>query len=516
MATVIKDLSELSKDAIAEFKKVASAPMSGDDLSKAGITQSTGLTWYDLQKPSKNLFPVLTPLRNKIPRVGANGGTATNWKSVTAINTAGLQGFVPEGVRNGLVTTTATPNSASYASLGLEDSVTFEADLAANGLEDVRSTTAQRLLWATMIQEELSILGANGTNGVALGTPANLVVSPQATGGTILDDAGGYKVRVVALTALGARTAAVTLAGVQQVVTVTSADGTSFTYNAGSSQKSAEVTSAAVAGVPVADKSSIRFSCDVVTGAVAYAWYAAAHDAAGGPVLQGISTINSFLWTTPLAGTQPVSSIAADCSQNALAYDGILYQAWKTGSNSYIKSLATGTPGVGTGLTASGRGTINEIDTLIQSFYDNYKLIPDEFFVSAQEINQMANKMFGGVANGNLRYTVSVDGAPEQGNDLIAGISSIKYPNLFGLGRRVIPVTVHPNMPSGTMMGVTYTLPYPINGVPNVMEMKMRRDYYQMEWPLRTRKYESGVYCDGVLAHYFPPSIGIITNIANV
>ena len=507
-----QNLSELTKSAIDDFKKSAGATLPGDELQKAGITQATGLVWYDLQAPSKNLFPVLTPLRNKLPRVGANGGTATNWKAVTGVNTAGLQGFVPEGVRNGLVTTAVADKNAAYRSLGLEDSVTFEADLAAGKLEDVRSTTAQRLLWATMIQEEISILGGNGSTGVALGTPAGLTVTPVVTGGLIPDAVGGYDVRVVALTLMGARTAAVTLAGVQQVVTVTSADGTTFTYNAGSSMKSASVNSGAVAGT-VAGHSSIRLSCTIVPGAVGYAWYAVA--AGGDPVLQGLSTINSFLWTAVLAGTQPVSLITADCSKNAYAYDGMLSQAWATGSNAYIYNMATGTPGVGTGLTASGRGTITEIDNLIQYMYDNYKIVPDEIFTSAQEINNMGSKMFGGTVNGNLRYTVSVDGGGENGNELIGGISSIKYPNLLGLGRRTIPVTVHPNMPAGTILAPTYTLPYPINGVPNVLEMKMRRDYYQIDWPQRTRKYETGVYCDGALVCYFPPSMGIITNIGN-
>jgi hypothetical protein len=68
---------------------------------------------------------------------------------------------------------------------------------------------------------------------------------------------------------------------------------------------------------------------------------------------------------------------------------------------------------------------------------------------------------------------------------------------------------------AGTLVGVTETLPYPINNVPNVWEKKLRRDYYQMEWPLAQRIYETGVYFDGVLAHYFPPSIGIIGNIGN-
>ena len=49
----------------------------------------------------------------------------------------------------------------------------------------------------------------------------------------------------------------------------------------------------------------------------------------------------------------------------------------------------------------------------------------------------------------------------------------------------------------------------------DVFRIKGRRDYYQMEWPLRTRKYEYGIYADEVLQHFFPPSMGIITNIGN-
>jgi hypothetical protein len=44
--------------------------------------------------------------------------------------------------------------------------------------------------------------------------------------------------------------------------------------------------------------------------------------------------------------------------------------------------------------------------------------------------------------------------------------------------------------------------------------MRMRREYYQIEWPQRSRKYEYGIYADGVLQNYFPPSQGVITNIA--
>ena len=44
--------------------------------------------------------------------------------------------------------------------------------------------------------------------------------------------------------------------------------------------------------------------------------------------------------------------------------------------------------------------------------------------------------------------------------------------------------------------------------------IRTRQDYYQIEWPPRARRYESGVYADEVLQHYFPPSMAVISNIA--
>jgi hypothetical protein len=189
MPSPISDLSQLSQEAIVSFKKslAQSNQRQGDprvsaQISKA-INQATGLVWYDLQAPAKQLFPVLTPLRNKIPRTPGNGGTATNWIAVNGINTSSLRGFIPEGRRNGSVTTTAAAKSASYKGIGLEDSVTFEAEYAAENFENIRATTGQRLLWAAMIEEELSVLGAN--NSLALGTPTLATPTFITTGGVL-------------------------------------------------------------------------------------------------------------------------------------------------------------------------------------------------------------------------------------------------------------------------------------------------------------------------------------------
>jgi len=70
-------------------------------------------------------------------------------------------------------------------------------------------------------------------------------------------------------------------------------------------------------------------------------------------------------------------------------------------------------------------------------------------------------------------------------------------------------------MPPGTMFFNTTQAPAYVQGIPDIVRVRTRREYYQIEWPLRTRRYEYGVYADEVLQHYFPPAIGVLTNIAN-
>ncbi|MEM4202466.1 MAG: hypothetical protein QXS54_00205 [Candidatus Methanomethylicaceae archaeon] len=493
---MIENLSQLTQQAIEEFRKALAEPRN-EILQKAGITQSTGLVAYDLQAPAKNLFPVLTPIRNRTPRVSGGGGTSTNWKSVVGINTAFLRGFVPEGERNGIMTTQVVEKSAAYKTLGMEDSITFEAERAAVGFEDIRSTQAQRLLWATMIEEELAILGGNYS--VSLGTPNAPQVTTDSTGGSI--GAGTYNVIVVALTLHGFLASSVANGVVGQVTVIPASGGSPFTYGGGSSNKSPATSTGALTG----STNVIKASVDPVPGAVAYAWYVGT---SGNELLQAITTINSVKLTSLVtSGRQNASAITDDNSRNLLAYDGILYQAWQSGSNAYIKYMPTGTPGVGTGLTSDGSGGILEINEMFRWMWDNYRLSPTRIYVNAQEADNITKKVLSASA-AHIQYVT--------GSEFTGGLRVKSLLNRFALGvAPEVPVEIHPNMPPGTLLAVCEQLPYPINNVPNVMEVRLRQDYYQIEWPQRTRKYESGVYVDGVFAHYFPPSIGIITNIAN-
>jgi len=495
---------QMSQDTLDQFRAAtlgdAAQPWALNKATTTGIQQSTGLVWYDLQAPAKNLFPVITPIRNKIPRRSGNGGTATNWKAVTAINAGSLQPFVPEGVRQGVVQTTEVDYAASYKGLGLEDFVTMEANYAAKNLEDIRATTAQRLLYASMIQEELAFLGAN--NSVALGTPTAPTTATAASGGTVA--AATYNVIAVALTHQGYGASSVAN-GVATLVNVTPADGGStFAVKQGSSQKST-----ATAQITSGSTSTLSASTPVVPGAVAYAWYVGV---SGSELLQAITTRNSVMLTALITGTQNASAITADNSQNTLAYDGLLSQAWKSGSGALITALATGVPGTGTTLTSDGSGGITEINTVLQNRWDNYRVSPTAIYLNSQEMNSIKKLS---MANGSAPLVRFAGDFGQAAQGMVAGSAVGSYLNPFTMsGGQVIPLMLHPNVPAGTMLFFTDTLPYPITNIPNVAEYIYRQDWYQMEWPQRTRRYETGVYTDGVLAHYFPPSMAILNNIA--
>lgn len=474
-------------------------PTLPEALAKSTFAQTgsatTGLTFYDLEAGAKFLYPVLTPLRNEIPRVSGKGGIQANWKAVTGINTSGIRIGVSGGNRGAVMAVTVADYAAAYKGIGIEDNVDFEAQYAGQGFEDIRAIAAKVGLEALMLGEELLILGGNGT--VALGTTPTPSLTQAATGGGLSD--GTYYVACVALTLEGYVNASVT-AGIPTSITRTNADASVDTFGGGSAQKSASASIAVNGGGAV---QLINATVTAVRGAVAYAWYWGA--SAAGATLGQITTVNKAVITTATgAGTQAYSTLpSSDNSTNNLVFDGLLTQAMKSGSNAYYRSLD------GAALSTDNAGGIVEIDVALKSFWDNYRLTPDTIWVSSDQALAISQKILATNSSGAYRIVVNM----EQGM-IAGGVMVATYLNRFSMnGANVLKVRIHPNMPQGMILFTSRTLPYPVSGVGNVMCVRTRQEYYQIEWPLRTRKYEYGVYADEVLQHYFPPSMGVIANI---
>lgn len=493
------DTIALMKEALAK-----AMPATSEDLAKA-FTQSnsatTGLTYYDLQAPALTLYPVITPLRNKLPRVTGGRGIQANWKAITVINANNISVGVSEGNRGGVLSTTVVDYYAAFRTIGVEDSVTFEADLAADGFDDLKARAVQGNLRSLMIGEEKMLLAGNG-GGQALGQVGTVTLSTATTGGALSN--GTYYAACVALTLQGYEYATSNL-GVTGQITRTNADGSSDTYGSGCSRASA-IASLAVAGGGAVQ--TLTASVTPIKGAVAYAWFMGSANAYASLFFAGVTSTSRYTLTGAIPGSGnviPADLQSNDRSTNALHFDGFITMAAKTGSGSYWNAVSAGST-----LTADGTGGIVELDTALQWFWDNLRIAPSEIWVHAQQMLDFRKKVLTGSSNAGQRFVFQTTQNGLVGSSVIKG-----YLNPFTMsGGQEVPVNLHPNCPPGTIVFLTHELPYSLSGVTTVNRVLCRRDYYQLEWPLRTRKYEYGVYSDQVLQCYFLPGIGVITNIS--
>jgi len=500
--TAVQNALEL-KEAIRKSQMTPLNDPRFASLEKSTFAESasatTGLTYYDLEAGAKLLFPVLTPLRNSIPRVSGRGGVQAAWRAITSVNSSGLRIGVSGGNRGGVAATTTKDYVANYKGLGIETSVDFEAQYAGQGFDDLRALAAQTGLEALMIGEEAMILGGNGS--LALGTTATPTLAASTTGGSLAT--ATLSVIVVALTHEGLINASVG-GGIQAQIIRANADGSSDSFGGGAARKSTNAT-VSVTGPTGAVTASVA----VKSGAFGYAWF---WGAAGSETLGAITTINSVVIAATATGTQTAASLpAADWSVNALAFDGLLTQAFAAGSGALIVTQPDGVAGTGAPLTADGAGGIVEIENVLKTNWDTYRLSPDEVWVSSQEAMNISKKVLSAGSNAAQRFLFDAR------NDAFAGgVMATTYKNKYSMaGAKSLDIKIHPNMPAGTMLFLTRQLPYPLANVGNVIQMRTRQDYYQIEWPLRARRYEYGVYADEVLQHYFPPSMSVITNIGN-
>lgn len=501
------------------LKKWAAKKNGGEELSKS-VTVGTGLVYYDLRAPAMNLFPTVTPLRNVLPRMQRqNPGDALHYKAVLATTGSGFpyMGWVPEGQRSASMSYTTSSVTLPYVTIGEEDSITEEARFASEGFEDEDALVQLRLLLRTFVKEEAGILGGNAN--LALGTVGTVTTAAGGTGGTLTT--ATYSVICVALTQEGVLNSSLS-GGVATTLTITGNDGQTYTLNGGSSMKSAAASQAITTG------QALSGSVVAINGAVAYAWYIGV--GGGNELLQLITTINSFSLSVPLvAGRQNATAVTADHSNNGtllstpLAFDGLLTIAYinavKSTPNAYLATQATGTAGTGTGLTASGRGSVSEIDTMLLTMWNRFLITPTVLYVNAQELNNITNKVLSNSSGPLLGFrTINEQGGAPEYKLTASGVVAFYFNPFTADGGIKIPIKIHPNLAAGTLLGFAQTLPpwYISNAVPEVAVVQTRQDYYAEVWPKTTRAQFYGIYSQEALAVYAPFGMGVITNIGNV
>jgi len=483
--------SDLSQQTIDLLNKVDITA-----LSKTTLSQATNLNAFDLSGPALQLYPVLTPLRNKLPReVSDRGDLATRWKAVTGVNVTNIDMGVSPGKRSGEIQISEQDFVASYAGIGLESSIDWEAIWSGGKEFDNKATVVQSLLRAVMIGEENLLLSGNAS--LALGAPA-APVATLGSGGALTIQAGNV-VFAVALTGRGFANASVT-GGLPGAVTRNNIDGSTTAFGGGSSN----LSPASNAVTTSSGNQTINATVAAVPGAVAYAWFLGT--SAANAKLAAITTVNAVTLAANPAGTQLANSITADNSTNNLVFDGFITQAFKAGSGAYTQSLN------GSFLTSDGANGVVEIDAALQSFWDNKRMSPDEIWVNSQEARNINKKIVATGGTPLFRFTVP-NGPNGDTPAIMGGTSVAKYWNKFT--QQFLDVIIHPNLTPGMIFFKTNEIPYPLSGVGAVNFVRCRRDYYQIEWPFVSRQYVYGVYADEVLVCRAPFSLGVISNVGN-
>ena len=460
-----------------------------------------GLQAYNLEAPAKKLYPVMTPLRNSIARVGGGHAIQANWKAITGINTTNVRAGVSEGNRGGQIKHSTAERFAAFRGIGLEKSVTFEADYASRGFADVKAEAVVQTLQSLMIQEELLLLGGNTTLKMGT-TPTPTAVA--TTGGTLAS--GTLSIICVGLgvqsfwdvaganNGVVGQSANIATAKVQSTITRQNADGSADTFGAGTAKVSAAASVTVAAGGKVTAKLP-----NAMRGAYGYAWY---WGAAGQEKLGAITNAAAVTIPAPAAGSQLASELGAnDNSTSHLEFDGILTQIALPDSGAYYADNA------GSALTSDNAGGVEQFEAAFADFYNKYRLSPQKIYVSANDLVRITQLIIGSGGAPLLRLNVDLN----QANAIRAGVKLGTYLNKVTGDE--LDVVVHPNMPTGTIMFYSDKIPAYLDGVSTLFRVLTRQEYYQIEWPLRTRKYEYGVYADEVLQGYFMPAFGVITNV---
>lgn len=494
------------------------AQLSPDQIAKAaGWLQSasatSGITYYDLQAPALQLYPVLTPLRNTTPRVVAGMGIQANWRAITGVNVTSQKLGVSQGKRGAAVEHSTADYLAAFRGYGLDDFVNFEADWAAQGFDDAKALAVEGLLRSVMIGEEQIMLGGN--TSLALGTANTPTVTADAETTSTCTN-GSVTVKVVGLGYQGywslagynngATGQTLNLAtaepGTVALATKTNMDGTTDQYNGGVGQ----ISAASAAATIDATHKGATATVTPKPGEFAWAWYVQTAGTGGNYYLYAITTVNKVkISVDSVTTTQPHANLSADHSTCALEFDGYLTLAVNGSLGGYWKAL-----GAGAQLTTDSAGGCTELNALFQDRWNKYRLSPDEIHLNAEQLVDLNALVIKNGGAPLVRFPVDAS-RDEQVAAINAGVSVKSVLNK--ITNTQVKVAVHPNVPPGCIFARATQIPYKLSGVSSLYRMLLRQDYYQIAWPVVTRRWEYGVYADGVLQHFFPPALAAITNI---
>jgi hypothetical protein len=321
-----------------------------------------------------------------------------------------------------------------------------------------------------MVQEDLYDFGGNSS---AISKPASLNLT-ETTGGS-LTGGSQYYIGVSALTIFGWQNGS---AGHSTSDSEDESDAVIENITLGASSTAVNATWADVKGA---------FAYNVYIGTASGSEY----------YLTTVNTNHCLITECPASGNTPNTS---NHTADDYAYDGVVAQLTAANSGAYYKSL-DGAP-----LTGDNAGGVAEIETLLESIWNNYRVSPTVIFMNARESKAIKTLSLSG-GNNSMRVTINQDNK----NRFTAGAAVNTYWSPYQEQLIELKTSVH--VPPGKIIAIGETIPYPDSEVANNLEMELQQEYYGEIYARTERSTPLGVSMIGALKCYLPGACGIISNI---
>lgn len=455
---------------------------------------ASGLVPFDLVAPSRLIYPVYSPIRNKLPRVPGQG-TSRRTKVITGVSgsqtgTSGgkfLDLGIPELVTGsgsmqnwplnlpGAGTQDSVDLNVPYRFWGLTESLSWLAQFAGQGFEDVSALANLILLQEFMLNEEAAHLAATS---IAITTPS----APT-------------------LLARAANSGETALTGVTTNVFVKVTAANWYGETAASSSASVAWSSGQVVDVTIATSPGAQwYNLYVSTGASAGTFFLMKSSVGGlNFTLQGALPTSGT--TAPTADTGTASpnrqeGMISTLSGHSAGGSAIYPTGWQAG---YVNQS------VGDTLN------ISVLNTAFQQLWDGpnaYRADPSEIIAEGGDVMRMSNSIVNSNSN-NGAYRLFVEQSEVPGVRLGAAVSEFQNP----ITRSPVRVVVHPWLTQGTALLQSYTLPFAWSNVSNVWEFVTVQDYLSISWPVIDASFRYSMFMYGALVSNAPQYCGLLQGI---
>jgi hypothetical protein len=506
-ASVVKGLNPSFLDQHGYLKTALSMPSVTEQVQQAlgavspdlvrsftagnlGIGSISGLVPFDLLAPSRLIYPVYTVFRNKLPRPPGQGtsriervftgisGSQTGNQSVVDIS-------IPELVQTGGSFSTwplNLPGSGSqtevqlnipYKFFGLTEQLSWLAQFAGAGFEDISALANLILLQEMMMGEEYQMIAASSTN---LAAPAAPTVTLRTAGSNETQfTAGTLYFAVTANNYWGETTAGIT-------------SGTTV--------------------VPAGDVVDITIT--PVAGAMSYNIYAGTNNTTA--LYRQATGVGGKLYTLQgtraVAGSLPPAVDSGTGSGNRMEGLVPVLTGKSNASGVYPANWQGGyvNQSVGTHLS------YNAIYTALDALWENpastnpgaFKADPAELVGDGGDIMRLSGDVISQGAATN--YRLFLDQGDVGGVTVGAAVSEFQNP----ITRSILKLVVHPWLSQGTALFMTYQLPQTWSNVANAWEMTVVQDYVSIAWPVIDATYRYSIFLYGAMVAHAPFYSGIL------